>query len=104
MWTFLRASLVQHSTKPTVLSFILVQISYAIPLLLRVTVARNTFRKGDFHLGWASVPMTWIAALWLSITSLFFFWPPSSPTSVMNMNWTIVVVGELLRLAIFTGT
>jgi len=31
--------------------FSYLQLAYAIPLILRVTVSRNTFRRGSFHLG-----------------------------------------------------
>lgn len=68
-------------------------MSYAIPLFLRVTAARRTFVKGDFHLGPFSEVTTWVAALWQTVTAIFFFWPPVGPVTVDNMNWTVVVIG-----------
>jgi len=52
------------------------QISYAIPILLRLTVSKNTFKQSTFSLGdfW-SVPIGWIAVIWLFMTSCFFVMP-----------------------------
>ena len=54
-------------------------MSYCIPVLLRASVGARTFVRGDFHLGPLSLPMAWIAGLWLLITSLFLFWPSYAP-------------------------
>ena len=51
------------------------QISYAIPILLRLTVSKNTFRQSAFSLGDLSIPIGWIAVIWLSMTSCFFVLP-----------------------------
>eukprot|EP00475_Leptophrys_vorax_P009803 TRINITY_DN16495_c0_g3_i1.p1 TRINITY_DN16495_c0_g3~~TRINITY_DN16495_c0_g3_i1.p1 ORF type:complete len:551 (-),score=124.44 TRINITY_DN16495_c0_g3_i1:199-1851(-) len=72
------------------------QISYAIPILLRVTAAKNTFPKSDFNLGKYSEIVSWIGGLWLALTSFIFFWPTANPVQALNMNYTCVVVGFVL--------
>jgi len=69
------------------------QISYAIPIWMRITLAKDTFIPSTFTLGRYSIPMGWMAALWLTLTSLIFFWPFQSPITAANMNYTGLVVG-----------
>jgi amino acid transporter len=58
----------------TSISAIGYQISYAIPILLRLTV--STFQQSDaFSLGRLSTPLGWLAVLWLLLTSCFFVMP-----------------------------
>lgn len=59
----------------TSISAIGYQISYAIPILLRLTVSRTTFKKSAFDLGAWSFPIGWIAVIWLFLTSLIFILP-----------------------------
>lgn len=51
------------------------QISYAIPILLRLTVSKSTFKKSAFDLKGLSVPLGWISVIWLFFTSLIFVMP-----------------------------
>ena len=51
------------------------QISYAIPILLRLTVSRKTFIISTFNLGKLSLAFGWISVIWLFVTSLFFLLP-----------------------------
>ena len=60
----------------TVIGF---QISYAIPILMRVTYQRNSFLRTDFNLGRFGVAAGWVAFVWLFGTSCIFFWPTASP-------------------------
>jgi len=46
-----------------------------IPILLRVTVSRNSFKKSEFNLGIFSEVLAWISVFWLTLTSIFFFFP-----------------------------
>lgn len=73
--------------------FSYLQLAYAIPLILRVTVSRNTFRRGPFHLGRFSVPVTWVAIIWLLGTSGIYFWPTMGPITMENMNWNVAAFG-----------
>lgn len=79
------------------------QISYAIPILLRLTVSRNTFKKSDVNMGCLSVPIGWIAVLWLIATSIIFLLPTSFDANMnqtaAGFNYACVVVGGVLILA-----
>ncbi len=50
-------------------------ISYVIPIALRVTAARNNFKKSHFHLGKYSIIIGWISTLWLIFTCIVFNFP-----------------------------
>lgn len=80
------------------------QISYAIPMLLRLTVARKTFKKSTFHLGPFSEIVGWISVVWLFVTSIFFLLPTeydeNGNLTSTNFNYTIVVVGGVSFLAL----
>ena len=52
-------------------------ISYAIPIILRVTVSRHTFQQGPWNLGRYSVLNGSIASIFLVFTSICFFFPTS---------------------------
>ena len=72
------------------------QVSYAIPIYLRVTVARNSFKQGNFSLGRWSILIGWLSAIWLTFTSILFFWPLEFPVTSDSMNWTVVVVAGVM--------
>lgn len=48
-------------------------VSYAIPILLRITVGAETFVQREFNLGRFSKPIGWVACIWTA----FIFVPPS---------------------------
>jgi amino acid transporter len=75
------------------------QISYAIPIWMRITLARDTFVPSTFSLGRFSICMGWVAALWLTGTSCLFFWPFEYPITISNMNYTSAVVVPLAIIA-----
>jgi len=76
------------------------QMSYAIPIWCRVLDSRDTFPQSDFNLGRFSVPLGFISASWLTITSCFFFWPSTFPVDPTVMNYTVVVVGGTFFIAL----
>jgi amino acid transporter len=76
----------------TSLSVIGYQISYAIPIYLRITASRNTFTLSDFNLGGWSICIGTISFTWLLFTSLLFFFPTVFPVTASNMNYTSVIV------------
>lgn len=80
------------------------QISYAIPILLRLTVSKNTFRKSSFDLGVMSLPIGWISVIWLVLTSIFFVLPSkfdeNMHQTIENFNWTSVVLGIIFIIAL----
>lgn len=79
------------------------QISYAIPILLRLTVSRNVFKVSTFSLGRFSKPIGWISVVWLLVTSTFFIWPNTfdddMQQEVKTFNYTCVVVGGFFIVA-----
>jgi len=76
------------------------QVSYLIPIWMRCTVRRKDFERNAFNLGVLGVPAALIAALWLTITSLFFFWPSVFPVDKANMNYSVVVVAGFAFIAL----
>jgi amino acid transporter len=77
--------------------------SYAIPIILRVTVSRTKFQQGPYNLGWWSVPNGIIASIFLVSTSVCFFFPTSFDENLHqtaeDFNYTIVVYGAALIVA-----
>lgn len=51
--------------------------SYAIPIILRVTVSRKSFKQGPWNLGRLSVLIGVISSVFLVCTSICFFFPTS---------------------------
>jgi len=76
--------------------------SYIIPIFLRVTVCRETFRPSEFNLGDFSIPIGWISVFWglfmISILSL----PDVYPYSWDNLNYSPVILGCVLLYAIIS--
>ncbi len=79
------------------------QISYAIPILLRLTVSKATFKKSSFDLKGLSIPLGWISVVWLFVTSLIFLMPTrldeNQNITIDNFNWTIAVLGLIIIMA-----
>lgn len=68
------------------------QISYALPILLKVWYQPKDFPLTPYNLGPWSAPLGIISTLWLLGTSCFFFFPETHPVTPASMNWVIVVV------------
>ncbi|KAF9993954.1 hypothetical protein BGZ79_001319 [Entomortierella chlamydospora] len=72
-------------------------ISYLIPILCRIVLARDSFEPGPFHLGRFSIPIGIVATAWIIITSILFLCPISYPVTAENMNYAsvpfVVVIG-----------
>lgn len=65
-------------------------ISYLIPILCRIVLARHTFQPGPFHLGKLSIPIGIISSIWILITSVLFLCPTAAPVTPENMNYAVV--------------
>jgi len=52
-------------------------------------------------LGRWSIPIGWASAIWLTLTSVLFFFPSTYPVNAQNMNYTIVVVGATMIICLF---
>ncbi len=69
------------------------QVSYGIPIFLRITgYGRRTFVQGQFSLGSFSIPCGIISCIWLFFTSLLFLFPTSYPITVSNMPYAPIVL------------
>jgi len=82
------------------------QISYAVPIVLRLTVSRNTFQKSSFHLGPFSEVIGWVSVVWLVITSIFFLLPNQFDDNMRetptNFNYTpVVLVGFFIIAMVY---
>jgi len=81
------------------------QLSYALPILMRLTAARKSFvQTPGFNLGRLSEPVGWVALLWLFVTSVMLFFPTSFDAeghqTASGFNYTCVVVGGTLAIAL----
>lgn len=79
------------------------QISYAIPIFLRLTVSKDTFKRSLFNLGSFSELIGWVAVIWLCMTSCFFVLPVKFDENLSqtweDFNWTGVVLAIVLLIA-----
>jgi amino acid transporter len=73
--------------------------SYMIPILLRVTVARDTFQPAEFNLGAWSIPMGWFSVCWCILMIIILCLPETSPVSISNLNYSPLALGSILIFA-----
>ncbi|CAO3591641.1 unnamed protein product [Absidia cylindrospora] len=66
-------------------------LAYLIPIALRLTVARKTFKRGPFHLGSFSNVINFTSCCWIIFTSALFVCPTESPVTALNMNYASVI-------------
>lgn len=71
-------------------------ISYGIPQVLRLTVARKWFKKGPFHLGRFSHVIGWIGVFWCCFITVVFALPNYYPIDSQTLNYAPVAVGVTL--------
>ncbi|KAJ3006844.1 hypothetical protein HKX48_009451 [Thoreauomyces humboldtii] len=74
-------------------------ISYALPILARLTLGRRTFVKGPVHLGRLSFVIGWTAVLWTAFITILFVLPAGYPVTAANMNYASVMVGFVLLVS-----
>lgn len=66
-------------------------LAYFIPIALRLTVARSSFKPGPFHLGPFSNIINFISCFWILFTSILFVCPTENPVTPANMNYASVI-------------
>ncbi|KAG0219344.1 hypothetical protein BGX31_011344 [Mortierella sp. GBA43] len=77
--------------------------SYAIPILLRITVGAETFVQHEFNLGRYSKPVGWVACIWTAFIFVIFNLPQSWPVDNPSLyNFTPAAVGFLLVFTTLT--
>ncbi|CAO1940906.1 unnamed protein product [Urochloa humidicola] len=74
-------------------------ISYALPIVFRVTTARKSFVPGPFHLGNYGVLVGSVAVFWVALVTVLFCLPVAYPVAKDNFNYTPVAVGGVLFLS-----
>lgn len=74
-------------------------ISYFIPIWLRITMARKRFQKGPYNMGRFSIPCGIIACAWIFFTSILFILPTQYPVTPDNMNFAIIPFAFVIGLA-----
>ncbi|KAI7902678.1 amino acid/polyamine transporter I [Cokeromyces recurvatus] len=73
------------------------QMSYLVPILLRVTASRTKFTPGPFQLGpRLGILFGWISSGWLIFTCALFICPTEAPISADNMNYAIVPFAAIM--------
>ncbi|KAG0023194.1 hypothetical protein BGZ81_008206 [Podila clonocystis] len=75
-------------------------ISYLIPILCRIILARETFEPGPFNLGRMSTPIGIISSLWIICTSALFLCPTQAPVTAENMNYALVPFVVVIGLCV----
>lgn len=74
-------------------------VAYITPITTRFAF-KNNFKPGPFHLGKLSFPVAVIAVVWMVFTIIVFFFPSTPQTTTQEMNYTVVVLGGVMFLAI----
>ncbi len=83
------------------LSTISFQVSYGMPILLKLIYQPKSFPMTSMSLGVWSIPCGIASCLWLFGTACFLFFPTEAPVVESTMNWVIVVLaGCVIILAI----
>ncbi|CDS14519.1 hypothetical protein LRAMOSA06688 [Lichtheimia ramosa] len=66
------------------------QSCYLVPILLRITIARKTFKPGPFRLGKFAYPIGAISCCWLLFGVVLFILPTQWPVDPDNMNYAVL--------------
>ncbi|KAG1721623.1 amino acid/polyamine transporter I [Suillus paluster] len=75
-------------------------VSFITPIATRFAF-KNNFKPGPFHLGKLSFPIAVIAVLGMVFMIIVLFFPATPQTTAQEMNYTAVVLGGYMFLAVF---
>ncbi|XWW97907.1 hypothetical protein V2A60_005903 [Cordyceps javanica] len=75
-------------------------ISYGIPIMTLLMVGRDRLPRGSFRLGRFGPVINWIAIVYCTVSSVFFFFPGAPNPSLADMNWAIGVLGVVVLVAL----
>ncbi|TCD69005.1 GABA-specific high-affinity permease [Steccherinum ochraceum] len=81
------------------LSITALYVAYSIPIAARF-LGNNTFEPGPFTMGRWSLPIGVTAVAWMTFMGIVFLFPTSPATDTADMNYTVVVEGGVMILAI----
>lgn len=79
-------------------------VSFIMPVILRITYAKNTFVQGPWNLGRFAIPLGWVATAFVVMMVPFLCFPyvKGKDLTPDEMNWTVVVYfGPLLIFAVW---
>lgn len=75
------------------------QISYAIPIYLRITgYGKKHFIPSEYSLGRWGLLIGWISFIWLAFTSCLFLLPTKYPVTIDNISYAPMIVGGICIL------
>lgn len=72
-----------------------------LPIFLRLVNYRQ-FKRGPFHLGRWSLPISAIASLWICFITVVFMLPQVNPVTSQTLNYAPVATGAVLLYAVVT--
>ncbi|KAI1425168.1 amino acid/polyamine transporter I [Xylaria sp. FL1777] len=77
-------------------------IAFSIPIFIKITVVRNKFRRGPWHLGAFSLPIGILSCSFVLVITPFFSFPSVNGADLTpaNMNWTSLVYGAPMLFVI----
>ncbi|ORZ14128.1 amino acid permease-domain-containing protein, partial [Absidia repens] len=75
-------------------------LAYLIPIALRLTVARKSFKRGPFHLGRFSDVINLTSCCWIIFTSILFVCPTEYPVTALNMNYASVIFAFVIGASV----
>lgn len=76
-----------------------IYVAYTIAIAAR-WLGDNNFKRGPFHLGIFSLPISIIAVIFMPFMLVIFLFPTVPSTSATTMNYTVVVLGGVLGLSL----
>lgn len=76
------------------------QLSYFVPILLRITVARKSFQTGPWNLGRFSTFCGIVSCCWLIFTCALFICPTEAPITPNTMNYAIAPFAFIMILSV----
>jgi amino acid transporter len=72
-------------------------IAYVLPTFFRITVGREAFTPGPFHMGKRlSLVVGWISVLFVIALTVLFCLPQVYPITSQTLNYTPVALGSML--------
>ncbi|KAJ7618134.1 amino acid/polyamine transporter I [Mycena polygramma] len=74
-------------------------VANSVPIAARF-LGGQPFKRGPFHLGVFSLPIAVIAVLWMAFMTVVLMFPTAPDPSAQTMNYTAVVLGGVLLLAL----
>ena len=72
----------------------------AIVLMIIKRMKRETVDFGPWSLGWAGLPINLCATCFLVISVLFSFFPPTTPVTLVTMNWSCLMWGGSMLIGL----